>query len=711
MNTTRSTAHKVRNALGMLSIATAMLLASITSTGTLRATQDEPPVANAAKLVPEDIREEALEKVDAAFAASAGPQLRVLFNNEESADARRSAAAELTNLADQADQSTPGMASAVSRLRRRIALIEATVNAGEVQDLSAGSTTSNVPSAAQAAIDWLNSVGNGQLWLDYLHLNDLLDEGVSADVLKKVSENLTPAETMEDSQRSFMQRPQLLKLKAAIDSTLATGSADSGEEAARAELKQMLDHLVASTLAYEARQLSVDADAVRSAYRALRSRFPAAYAVISPVMVNHYFNHNLHITVSENLLSRLVSDYRSESGCIADCIMGAWVTGSQVTSVNVTADIIPSSNSAAFRIQADGNTRSDTIARKDPATVRTLGNHFFHTAKPVYFNGHDVYGGPGSIDVNVNSQTVAVNTKYDGIPLIGGIIRNIARKEVAKSKGQSEALTRDRLRDEALPKFETEVDNQLAELNDTLHKTLSSLERKGVAPESISARSSSNQIAVSSRTMNVNRVGGSTQPPMLLSSSGLALQVHETALNNTIDALEFNGRSIPEDQVASELEAALSELLQRDIKLSKDDKPKEESTEEPEPPTTFVFSSTDPIRAHFGEDEIILVLRAGVNQEGKDPIPEQIITVPISVSLQGGKLILEPGTFGVASVEETNRARQIGRANQIRRVLGRTIVRRELDTTFDLQGSADRALMLTLSYIRISDGWVTAELQ
>ena len=123
-----------------------------------------------------------------------------------------------------------------------------------------------------------------------------------------------------------------------------------------------------------------------------------------------------------------------------------------------------------------------------------------------------------------------------------------------------------------------------------------------------------------------------------------------------------------------------------------------------------MFSTTDPIRVHFNHNQITLVLRAGVLQEGKDAIPEQIITIPIDMALQGGKVVLEPGTIGVASKEETDRLKQITRANQIRRILARRMIRRELSPTIDLQAAGDKTLPVTVTMIQLVDGWLSAEM-
>lgn len=714
--------RNLHSAFRVLSLTAALFSASLFTNSILRAVQEETePVASggdaggdAGVNVPADISEESIERIDEALAGRISPLLATVFDSEASADARRAAAGELTGIVSAIPEDKAGLAGLKTRLVRRISLVTGALNAAEVSDVTsvAPDALPALRSAAEKTAAWLNTIGNGELWHAYLHVAELSSGTASPEVLRQVSANLAGGVAVSSEQRRFLNRPQILTYRGAVESAIAAGSHAGDESGARAELKRQVDQLVKSLLAHETLHLAAEADRARGAWRFLRNRFPAAADVLRPVMTSHYFNHNLHVTVSETLLSRAISDYRTESGRIADCILGAWVTGSQVTHVNVSADVRPSPTTARFMICVDGNTQSNTTAQKDPATVFTRGNHFFDIGKTVTFDGREISSTPGSINVNVNNTTVGVRTKYDAIPILGGIARRIASREVAKSQPKARAVTAQRLSGDALPKFETETQAQFAELNDTLQKTLDSLDAKGVGPDSVSTRSSNTHIAVSSRTMGVSLLGGSTQPPMLLSSRGMAVQVHETVLNNTVDALGFQGRSIPEDQLVTELEKSLTDLLQRKITLQSDkSEPPADPAEEPEPPTTFLFSETDPIRIHFAENELVLVLRMGLLQEGKEEIPEQVISIPIGITLADKKLILEPGTIGITSREDTNRVRQVTRANQIRRVLSRRVIRRELDASFDLHAAADRLLPMTLTMIGISDGWLTAEVQ
>ena len=703
--------RRVGRSVGAVSIATSLLLGAASFPTTLQATSEAPVVQASELKVPADITEEAIEAIDAELAAAAGPFLSTLFDVTQPADERQRAATELRTLANNLSAATPEKDSLRRRLQRRVALISSAIEASGAVGAGSSSTAPNLMSAAAATVQWLNSIANGAPWIAYLHLEDLQKPDVSIDVLNQVSRNLTLSDAMDAGQKAFASRSQLQQLKMAIDKAIRRFSYANDAEAAQGELQYQVDLLMQSLLNYEHDQLGIHAENARIAWRTLRSDFPAAASSLRSVVNDNYFNHNLHFVVSEDLLSRLISDYRTESGCIAECIMGAWVTGSQNTNVDLRADIKPSSDRAMFDLKVTGNVQSSTVAQKSPATIWSKGNNHFWMNKSVQFDGRHITSTAAGFSVNTSSRVTGLATKYDGIPIIRGIVRGIANQKIAESKPQSEALTAQKIREAALPKFESESNTQFSTGNDTLNKMFASLERKGVSPDSISARSSNTHMALSSRTIGISRVGGSLQPPSALIATGAAVQLHESALNNSIDALGLQGRTILEKDLVKELEVALTDLFQREIKLTKKDDPQPVTAEgEPEPPTSFVFSTSDPIRVHFNNNQITIVMRAGVLQEGKDPIPEQIITIPIAMSLQGGKVVLDPGTIGVASKEETDRLKQITRANQIRRILGRRVIRRELSPTIDLQAAGDKTLPVTVSMIQLIDGWLSAEM-
>jgi hypothetical protein len=144
--------------------------------------------------------------------------------------------------------------------------------------------------------------------------------------------------------------------------------------------------------------------------------------------------------------------------------------------------------------------------------------------------------------------------------------------------------------------------------------------------------------------------------------------------------------------------------------VTSEDKQNEQEVEEKkEAPSTFVFDPTDPFRVEFEDGYLNLILRTGIEQEGKDPIPLQEIVVPITFTLDGSKVIFEAATPRVTSVGPAGRLKQITRAAQIRRIIEAKLPRRELDTEFDFMVE-DHRIAMNANSIRSNDGWISVDL-
>ncbi|MCH2200800.1 MAG: hypothetical protein MK102_02435 [Fuerstiella sp.] len=465
---------------------------------------------------------------------------------------------------------------------------------------------------------------------------------------------------------------------------------------------------------------ATDADAVRVAWQQL-SLNTSVMEILRPVFMTHYFNHNFHVTLSEPMLSRFVSDYRTRNGSIAECILGAWVTGSQVTSASVSADIRRSTEKGHFLLRLDGQTSSNTQGRKRPATIFTRGNHTFQINAPVYFDGESLRTGEAKIDVNTNNRTVRVKTDYDGWPILGPLARKIARQKAQEKRGQSEFIAAKKIASRALPEFNTEINERFSEANSSIQDELfAGLRAKGVGPDSISSRSSESHLAVSSRMMGTARLGGTGQPFAPLPALGVAIQVHETAINNLIDGLELGGRAIREDEFMDELSSSLSELFQRDIKLDDAGEVSEVTTDESagsdtENPATFIFDEENPVRVRIEKNVIVLVLQLGIEQEGKDSLPKHRIEVPIGLGITGSEIVLLPPDkltdIRTTAMERVSAIRRAGTANQIRRIIRARLPERKLDGGVDITASSTKTIRLQTIALSSQDGWLYVELQ
>lgn len=468
------------------------------------------------------------------------------------------------------------------------------------------------------------------------------------------------------------------------------------------------DLIVRAAIDFESGARATHAKIVRAGYRTLHATAPAVHAKIKPSIARDYFNYNLHFVLSEPMMSRLVSDYRTESGDIADCILGAWVTGCQVTDTSVRANIKPSTTNAAFDLEVHGRTRTNTRGRKSPATIFSRGNHRFVIRKPTYFDGETLSADEASMDVNINTRTTGVSTDYDGIPIFGGIARGIARNRAAQQQPKADAIAARKLANKALPQFEDEVAQTYADANSQISdKLLARLKERGLYPTAYSARSSNTHLALSSRTIYGETLAAPRPPKTPAPSRGLAIQIHQTSINASIDSMGISGKMTP-TQVITKIESSLSELLDREVTIDKS---------EIDDSTTLDFSAYDPIRVRFEDGAVVIILRTGFLQENKT-VGKHLIEVPLKISLDGDNIVLtSPEISGSTKGWRSRPLEEDGSKITARVVINQLMKKTfqdpemRIDATHNLDLGNGTNLDLKVTRLEPSDGWLTVVME
>ncbi len=608
-----------------------------------------------------------------------------------------------------------------------------------------------IADASASADRFLNTVTSGEQWKAYLRLADLTaaaaasaDDGAGLlDIAKAVYTRLDSPKDADDAQQGFLHRFPLQRLRAALSDYISFRESGGSDEFFAGQLTD----LVAALESYPNSLRSTEAFEIRSGLRLLKQLSPEGGARLQALLRDKLFNYNMHIAVSENFLSRVASDHRDETGRVADCILGAWVTGCQVSTVNVNVDVVPGSDAARFDLRMDGVARTNTQGRKDPATVYTHGTHYFNGYKSVTFDGTRLSSSQTQLSVDANNTTVGLETDYDWIPLFGAIARGMAAKEVARKRPASEQIAAQKLAAQVIPRFDQEVDDRFARVNSDLESRLfSTLRREDLFPGSMSTRSSDTHIAVSTRTMDGAQVAGSMPQSSPIPMSGFSIQLHESLVNNALDRMRIAGRTLTEEELQHEIERAISDILGRPFEFRKDADTEpsaspvddavpadptadsgegdssavvtvsdqseeaaayEQSDDGESKRTTYFFDPTDPIRVAFEDNQFVLILRTGLQQEGEEPIPAQEITIPIEFALQSGKLVLEAGEPRIRPLTDAARFQQITRAAQIRRILKAQLPRREADMSFAVPLDGKPDIHVSVTEFSSADGWLT----
>eukprot|EP00456_Euglypha_rotunda_P077600 TRINITY_DN733_c0_g1_i17.p1 TRINITY_DN733_c0_g1~~TRINITY_DN733_c0_g1_i17.p1 ORF type:complete len:762 (+),score=243.90 TRINITY_DN733_c0_g1_i17:2140-4425(+) len=576
---------------------------------------------------------------------------------------------------------------------------------------------------------YLGTIQNGTLWLPYVKA-DAIQKGLATPTdaltatVQAAKEKLAARASITDQkQKDFLSRPAFNQYEAALDQYLAAANWQPpapNEGELRKQLKDLLD----AADNYAVSRSSEDAGKVRTAYSSITKIAPDGGDRISSELQKHILNYNVRIVASEEFLNRLVGESRTERGPVTDFVLGAQVSGNQTTNTKVTFDLLPSGRTARFNLTLNGQIQSNTVGVTSEATVYTQGNHSFVARKEVNFDGVKFVTSPATIDVNPHNTTTGFNVNGGG-GLFSGIVNNIASQEIESRRGTAEAIAAQRVRENVLPKFNAEVDKNFAEAGPKLEKdAFSGLKATGLYPDAFLYHTTDSTLRLNSRLMQANEVGADLPATAADVSRGAALLLHESAVNNAVDRMELAGQTLTEPQLKEKLEAFFSKALNRPVKLdapkeaaaktaaapapapaadASKDAAEEVGSDDDKGPSAIIFAKEDPMRVHFENGELVLVIRAGFKQEGKDDIPTREITVPITFEVKGNRLLITRGSVRVAAADGEGGGIAIN--GVVRKKIQSSLPDRNVDSKVELKGPKT-VVTTNITGVTFLDGWV-----
>ncbi|QDU41148.1 hypothetical protein Mal4_55130 [Maioricimonas rarisocia] len=559
----------------------------------------------------------------------------------------------------------------------------------------------------------LRRVSNGHKWLPWVKAeelaaaarsNDTSEEAMTllADVHRKIA---TRGELDDAAQRDFLGRPSFVDLEHALADVLAAMNVSIGDDY-HATLRDHAGRLVEAIEIYEEDGSGPGAADIREAYNALREVALDGGAAISEAMRAHYYNYNVRIIATEGLMRRFIEETRLESGWINERVTEAHVTGYQCTNATVSIDLKPSRDGALFDITLSGTVNSNATGTTDQARVHIVGNHYFRANKEVRFDGKEFYTYPAHVGVNANNRAVGATTKFSGVPLLGHIADNIAYKEANKRMPQANSAAAGKIYSQVKRQLDSEVDGQFDDAAMKLESDFyGPLRENGLYPDAVHLSSGSDYVLARGRIMSPAELGGQLPAPHAAPPHrGLLLEIHETMLNNAADRMDFAGKTMTEEEVRARLQEKMQAIFGRELDLPEPAPPAE--GEDPQN-ATLVFDEIDPVRFDVSGDTVTIIIRAGLDREGRDDIPTQIITVPLLFSVEGDQIVMDRGNVGVRPVERPSSvAEQVARANVMRSNIQRALVSRTFDSTLDLEIEG-KQLKLYVREIAANDGWLT----
>ena len=331
---------------------------------------------------------------------------------------------------------------------------------------------------------------------------------------------------------------------------------------------------------------------------------------------------NVQLQVGNDLVAAGFRNEIEETLDINETILGTKVVGSGTLSGKSSAELVASPNHAAIKVLADAMVETLTDGSQSMVTLKTHTTGTLQGEKQIVFSSDSVTTMPARAKANLKAEISDVKISA------GPIITKIARKQVDSRKGESQAEAARRAERRMSAQMNDRIDGNIAKLNVRYQKIRSTLNKAGLFPRVWNLSSTPAQIDWAILLGNTFQPSAPIPAPALQRTNGLAVQIHQSALNNIL-AIALSGRSIDEEKFSEQM----SEFF--------DETPEFLQRKQDETPANVSFVQRAPVDVLFMDNKIRVVVRLDGIQVMDNATRSFTISVEYRIIMENGKIVLE----------------------------------------------------------------------
>lgn len=396
-------------------------------------------------------------------------------------------------------------------------------------DLLGSENRKPIEASVQRVRDDLVATGDVNGWNTFLMLDEVLDQahGGTASSRAILSQRLMSRlqwHSLGREQSQWLQRESIDELVAAI----------------RPWAHTVVDYvsLVEQLERQEANAIDLAAVDIASAAQTLRFANSPAAVTVADGINTHYRNANVRFAITERFIERMIPAIEPTRVPVKTRMMGARVTGVSQINSKFDIDLKPANDRWVLKLKANGRVETDSVGKQGVVSVRTAASAKFDASSHIEVTKRGLYVGDADAKVRSSTRLRGVETAYDGWPLVGPLVRSIAEERYRDMAPQANRLAnreaRARIESEMDARIENRVDETAVALSEMV---LGPLGRLQLDPCVTDMQTTEQRLLARYRVAGDWQLGAFTPRPRALSDSLMSVQLHQSALNNTLEQL------------------------------------------------------------------------------------------------------------------------------------------------------------------------------
>ncbi|HWC90536.1 MAG TPA: hypothetical protein VG433_12800, partial [Pirellulales bacterium] len=228
------------------------------------------------------------------------------------------------------------------------------------------------------------------------------------------------------------------------------------------------------------------------------------------------------------------------------------------TDTRVGFRLIPDARRLHVAIEARGQTHSEADTTNGPVLLRTHSDSQFVGWKEVTVGADGVQSVPAEAEAESSPRLRWVKSDLDFIPIVGSVVRDIARNQHEESQEKVRNQTRLKIRREVTEQIDSQLAPRIARANERLQQRLiDPLEGLGMEAMVIEARTSTDRLTTRLRLAGDAQLAGSGPRPRAPAGCLASVQMHESVLNNICQQFHWEGKTMTLAKLREELASKL----------------------------------------------------------------------------------------------------------------------------------------------------------
>ena len=431
---------------------------------------------------------------------------------------------------------------------------------------------------------------------------------------------------------------------------------------------------------------------IADAVQALRFADRPEALRVSEVIDTHYRNANVRIAVTAELLEALLPPVEPQTVPVRAILFGSRIRGVSRVESELRLRLLPARDRWSLTLQTVGDVRTASVGRNGPVDVRTAADSRFLASLPIEVTPDGVSQGDSGVQVNGNSRLRGIRTDYDGWPLIGSLVRGIAASRFEELKPLTDRYAARRVESQVGEEIETRVEEAIAEATSRMTRSLlGPLGQLNLDPMVVDMETTDRRLLARYRLAGDWQLAAFTPRPRAPSSSLMSVQIHQSAINNTLEQLAPREESRSIAGIVSEV----LELFQRPGTAMPDDIPADVAVQ---------FAPTRPVTVEIEDGLLWITMRIIRLHEGdRLDLRRFIVRAAYRPRLDGMEAVLErEGPINISGPAMSMRERL-----PVRAIFNKVFSpHRPLPLTHPALTEHPSAEKLVVSQFELRDGWI-----